>query len=81
MPLSEVMSWAPSRSIRYSFLTLAAEALSGQQGRARHALAVALVHQELMVVDGQYLAYTRAVGEQVSVLVGFTGAGIDGDDA
>ena len=45
------------------------------------AFAVALVHQELVTVDGKDLAYAGAGGQEVGVLVGRAGANVDGDDA
>ena len=78
VPSMELMSTAPLRSILKSCFTLA---LLLVELSLLKSLAIALVDQEFVIVDGGYFADARAGGQQVGVLVGVSAEDIDGHDA
>ena len=74
-PSIALTSTAPSRSILKSCFTFALLAIGA-------AIAVTLVDQELVIIDGADFADARAGSERIGVLVSHVaGSDVDGDDA
>ena len=79
VPSMELMSTAPAQVNLEELFHLGF--VAGRIVASLKSLAIALVDQEFVIIEGDYFADARAGGEQVGVLVSVSGKDIDGHDA